>query len=421
MLSLGIDIGTSGVRTAVLNGDTVVATARSNHPAQDPSNIDAGKWWDAVATCLDRQMVALRDAGHNTTDISAVAVDGTSGSMVLTDAELRPVSPALMYNSKGFEAEAAQIAKHVSGDHITSGSNSALARAMRLVSVASDNPRHLLHQADFIAAKLLGHGGHSDFNNTLKTGFDPEVEAWPDWIGNVVDPGLLPKVHAPGERLGVVCADAVARFGFSPDTQVHAGTTDSIAAFLSAAPLEEGVAVTSIGSTLAIKLLSRTRIDDHAIGLYSHRLGDFWLVGGASNTGGAVLANFFTPEELARLSAYMDPMQSTGLDYYPLVRPGERFPINDPDLQPRLDPRPDSDVLFLQGMFEGIARIETQCYSEMKACGAEYPKKIYTAGGGAQNSVWTTIRASMLGLMPAAARYSEAAIGTAILAGSSED
>jgi hypothetical protein len=44
-------------------------------------------------------------------------------------------------------------------------------------------------------------------------------------------------------------------------------------------------AVTSLGSTLAIKLLSETRIDDARYGLYSHRLGSSWLVGGASNTG----------------------------------------------------------------------------------------------------------------------------------------
>ncbi len=56
---------------------------------------------------------------------------------------------------------------------------------------------------------------------------------------------------------------------------------DSIAAFLAvgAGAAAPGVAVTSLGSTLAVKLLSTRRVDDSRFGLYSHRLGDLWLVG----------------------------------------------------------------------------------------------------------------------------------------------
>jgi D-ribulokinase len=44
-----------------------------------------------------------------------------------------------------------------------------------------------------------------------------------------------------------------------------------------------------VASSLVIKLLSLVRVDDTRYGVYSHRLDDNWLVGGASNTGGAVL------------------------------------------------------------------------------------------------------------------------------------
>jgi sugar (pentulose or hexulose) kinase len=77
--------------------------------------------------------------------------------------------------------------------------------------------------------------------------------------------------------------------------------------------------------------------------------GDSWLVGGASNTGGAVLKQFFSGEQLQQLSSQIDPSCPSGLDYYPLTKPGERFPVNDPQLQPRLEPRPAGDALFLQG------------------------------------------------------------------------
>ena len=52
-----------------------------------------------------------------------------------------------------------------------------------------------------------------------------------------------------------------------------AGTTDSIAAFLASGASGVGDAVTSLGSTLAIKLLSERPVDDSRYGVYSHRLG----------------------------------------------------------------------------------------------------------------------------------------------------
>ncbi len=414
-LSLGIDVGTSGVRTAVMEGGTLLSMARADHPVQDPLSIDANGWWHAVADCLHAQMDALKTRHIDPKDIRAIAVDGTSGSMVLTDSALTPVSPALMYNSKGFDAEATLIESCVEGAHITKGSNSALGRAMRLVSLAKSDPTHLLHQADFIAAKLMGQGGQSDYNNALKTGFNPVDECWPAWMSQVIDPALLPNVHSPGAPISAISSEIAQEFGLSRSVKIHAGTTDSIAAFLASAPLQEGVAVTSLGSTLAIKLLSAKRIDDPSVGLYSHRLGDLWLVGGASNTGGAVLKQYFTDADLQRLSADIDPSKPLGLNYYPLKEPGERFPINDPNLRPMMAPRPESDAAFLQAMLEGIAAIEAKCFEAINARGGPAPLKIFTAGGGGKNETWTAIRAAHLGQTPIAAHYSEAAIGAAKL------
>lgn len=90
-----------------------------------------------------------------------------------------------------------------------------------------------------------------------------------------------------------------------------------------------------MGSTLAIKLLSTSRIEDARFGVYSHRLDDKWLVGGASNTGGAVLRQLFTDEQLEKLSEQINPMEASPLDYYPLKTVGERFPVADPKFVPR--------------------------------------------------------------------------------------
>ncbi|MCF2869839.1 FGGY-family carbohydrate kinase [Octadecabacter sp. G9-8] len=417
-LSLGLDLGTSGVRSAVLDdAGNVVSMARAPYPATDPDNIDAMAWWHGAAACLAAQMETLRADGHDPRTIKRIGVDGTSGSMVLCAADLTPVTRGLMYNSGGFNAQADAIAALAPDPHITRGTSSAAARALYLVSQDTDNrARHLLHQADFIAAKLMGRGGFSDHNNALKTGFDPDTNAWPAWFETAGLPAnLLPDVLPAGTPVHPIAATIATTFGFADDVMIHVGTTDSIAAFLAAAPLQIGAAVTSIGTTLAVKLLSDVRIDAPDIGLYSHRLGDGWLVGGASNTGGGVLASLFTVPQLVDLSKQIDPTHASALDYYPLTTPGERFPINDPSLAPRMTPRPADDAEFLHGLFESIARIEARCYAEMAARGAPAPVSLVTAGGGASNDVWTAIRARVMGRDIAQADHTDAAIGTARL------
>lgn len=417
-LALGIDLGSSGVRSAVIDVQgNVIAEARATYGPDAQDYRDPECWWTAVVQCLDAQMAALAALGAQPGDIMRIGVDGTSGSLVLTDKALQPVSRALMYNDGGFTDQATMIAAAAPRSHIANGGGSALARALALVAEDRDRRAvHLLHQADFIAARLMGRGGMTDYNNALKTGLDPASGAWPDWIMHLPLPtALLPAAHAPGTRLFPVATHIAQRFALSPMAMVHAGTTDSIAAFLACAPQVPGMAVTSLGTTLAVKLFSRNRIDAPRMGLYAHRIGDGWLIGGASNSGGGVLKAFFTTQELQTLSAQIDPTRESPLDYYPLLHPGERFPINDPVLQPRLDPRPENRADFLHGLLEGIARIEKRAYDVMAEMGSGYPKQVVTAGGGSKNDVWTSIRARVLNVPVRSVHMSEASIGVARL------
>ena len=73
-----------------------------------------------------------------------------------------------------------------------------------------------------------------------------------------------------------------------------------------------------------------------------------------------MLKQYFSSEQLQQLSSRIDPSQPTGLDYYPLAKPGERFPVNDPQLQPRLTPRPNDDAAFLQGTLRDVCSGEPE-------------------------------------------------------------
>ena len=295
------------------------------------------------------------------------------------------------------------------------GATSGLAKALGFRSLAGLH--RILHQADWLAGRFLGRFDLSDANNALKTGYDPVAEAWPDWIAATgMDVALLPAVAAAGSVQGRIGRSAADTFGLDPDVLVVAGTTDGCASFLATGASQPGDGVSALGTTLTIKMLADAPIFAPEYGIYSHRIGDAWLAGGASNSGGGVLAEFFDGATIESLSRRIDPATDSGLDYYPLRKPGERFPVNDPDLAPRMTPRPADDAAFLKGLLEGIAHIEARGYGRLSELGAPALRSIRTVGGGAANPAWTAIRKRALAVPFLPALSEEAAMGTALLA-----
>jgi sugar (pentulose or hexulose) kinase len=300
-------------------------------------------------------------------------------------------------------------------DTAARGGSSPLARALEM----QDKPgaKRILHQADWIAGRFSGRFDVSDENNALKTGYDPVTRAWPSWIrssGLRID--LLPEVVAAGERIGTILPGIADRYGLARDAAVVAGTTDGCAAFLASGASNPGDGVTSLGTTLTLKLLSDRPVFAPAFGIYSHRIGDQWLPGGASNSGGAALAAHFDRSAILRLTPLIDADHPTGLDYYPLPKSGERFPINDPTMPSRVTPKPDDERMFFQGLLEGIAGVEALAYRRLAELGASPLKTLRTVGGGAGNEAWTRIRERLLKVKNATPFSEHAAVGTARLA-----
>jgi sugar (pentulose or hexulose) kinase len=411
-LVVGIDVGTSGVRAVAMNtgfdirGQAGVALADFGANWRDPA-----VWWRAVEATIDA-LLRLVDRSH----VRALAVDGTSGTMLPVDRSGQSLAAALMYSDKVEDgAILSAIANQAPADSAAHGATSGLAKLLRFQSGLK--PVRVLHQADWISGRFSGRFDVSDENNALKTGYDPMQRAWPGWIGKAgVDTALLPTVVAPGSPLGTIDAEAAVRFGLPADVTVVAGTTDGCASFLATGASNVGDAVTALGSSLTLKVLCERPVFAPQFGIYSHRVGDFWLAGGASNTGGKVLTHFFPVERIIELSRSIDPERPTGLDYYPLIGIGERFPIADPDFAPRLEPRPADNAIFLQAMLEGIAAIEARGYRQLAELGGPALRSVRSVGGGAKNPAWTAIRHKHLGVPFPKALSEEAAAGTARLA-----
>ena len=413
--ALGIDIGTSGVRAVLLGRDGNIVAMRQTAMTL-PQQIFGRLWQDphVWAAAVDEVLLGL-GSGFRNHQVLALAIDGTSGTILPVDRDGGPTGLATMYNDVADEKFLAPVMKAAPQETAARGSSSPLARALEMQEKGAI--QRVLHQADWIAGRFSGRFDVSDENNALKTGYDPVKREWPQWIGETgLTVGLLPQVVSAGERTGTILPAVADRYGLPRDTAVVAGTTDGCAAFLASGASEPGDGVTSLGTTLTIKLLSDRPVFAPNYGIYSHRIGDQWLAGGASNSGGAALAVHFDRDAIMRLTSLVDPDHPTGLDYYPLPKPGERFPINDPGLPSRVSPKPDDERVFFQAMLEGIAGVEALGYRRLAELGASPLKTLRTVGGGATNEAWTQIRENLLHVKNLASLSEHAAVGAARLA-----
>lgn len=417
-LFLGIDVGTGGVRACAIDARGNIQGVESTTlppPRQDGNAIDQEPelWWQATTATIGKLAAKIDLA-----DIERISVDGTSGTLLLIDEDGRPLTPGLMYNDARATAGAAHIAAVAPAESGAHGASSALAKLLHLLSEDSARgARFAVHQADWIAGRLAGHHGVSDENNTLKLGYDPVTRTWPAWLDRLAVPrDLLPKVLVPGTAFAEIDRTIAATLGLPSSTRIAAGTTDGVAAFVATCADTPGDAVTSLGTTLVVKLLAAQPIFAASQGVYSHRLGESWLAGGASNTGGGALLAHFSAAEMERLTPQLQPEAPTGLDYYPLAKPGERFPIADPTMPPRVTPRPAEDLRFFQALLEGIASVEALAYRQLSELGAPALRRVISIGGGAKNEAWTAIRHRALGVPVTVAEQTEASYGAALLA-----
>jgi len=408
----GIDLGTSGCRLIVIDTRREIQFS-TTIIYESPDEQTPELWWSSVCQLLNDVPNSIKK------DLQSIAVDGTSGSILLLDKQGKPSSSVLMYNDLRAIDEAQIIKIVLPDDNGGQGASGSLARLLWLLKHEPNKSHvHAVHQADYILGQLSNNYQLSDENNCLKLGYDVVNQRWPedefDRLG--VCQSLFPRVYSAGTMVAQIDSSKAVQLGLPSTLQCVTGTTDSIAAFIATGAHKVGDAVTSLGSTLVLKLISDTPIFSSEHGIYSHRLNQQWLVGGASNAGAKVLQHYFSQQQLDELTAKLLPDEPTGLGYYPLLKIGERFPVADANKQPILSPRPESNLRFFQGILEGIAAIEKQGYKKLCELGAPQISSVRSVGGGSRNKPWTQIRKNLLSVKMQESEHTEAAYGSALLA-----
>lgn len=434
MLFMGIDIGTQGTRVIVSDKTGGIAASASvslqtlnlasipDHYEQSPD-----VWWKSTAEAIAATIGELKNKGFKPSDILAVSVDGTSGTILPIDNENNPLSNGMMYNDMRSKNETLEV-RSLSGIHeqkmgLRFNASFALPKMLWIkknMPKIYENSRLIIHQADYIVGKLCGEYGRSDYSNSLKTGYDLIDDCWPDYMVELgIDRTKLPVITAPGEIIGRVSQEAAKELGLSVHTLVTAGATDGYASALAAGAVHVGSWATIIGTTLVLKGVSQSIVIDKTGSSYCHKLpSGSWMVGGASNVGGRCLNNRFSKEEFKLLDTSVDRLSPTGVLIYPLTGKGERYPFVDPSAQEFIvGDVYDSRVMYT-ALMEGVGYVERLAYDLNKKMGCTIGDEIYTSGGACRSDEWLRIRASIMNRSLKVPVVVDAAMGSAILAAS---
>jgi sugar (pentulose or hexulose) kinase len=427
-LTVGIDLGTQSVRVTLVQEDGTVADSSSARLTSIRSDDvrheqDPEVWWEMVG---EAARTVTRDLGNR--EIDGLAICSTSGTILLADDDGRPFTPAIMYNDGRASEEAKTVQE--AGEEIWSSlgyqmkSSFALPRLLWLLrSGAGEGASRMMHQADFVASRLAGEPVATDWSHALKTGYDLVNERWPEEVLERLEipVDLFPPVVRPGTQIGEVGRSAAEHTGIPAGMPIRAGMTDSCAAQIAAGALEEGRWNSVLGTTLALKGVTRKLLHDPSGVVYCHRHPDEgWLPGGASSTGAGIISEIFSDGDLDELNQKAAQRGPSTVVIYPLASKGERFPFANPDARSFWIGEPEDEADRFRAVLEGVAFVERLCYAHLESLGASVSGPVSATGGGAKSRFWSQLRADVLGVPVIVPRSSEGSVGMAILARAGE-
>lgn len=435
MLFMGIDAGTQGVRTVVVNekGDVLASQSvvfKNINTAAKPGYFEqkAEDWWLAAAETIKACTGQLSGQGLNAEDIRTISVDGTSGTIVPLDRDYKPLCNAFMYNDMRSSAEAALVHETCRGLEKKQGLKfNASFSLPRVLWVRNNMPEIygktavFAHQADYIVGRLCGEYRVSDYSNALKTGYDLLEDKWPEDIDKLgLDRSKLPDITAPGSPVAGVSRKSAEELGLSVKAYVVGGSTDGYASALAAGAVKTGDWASIIGTTLVLKGITEKLTIDPAGSGYSHKLpSGAWMFGGASNIGGRCLNNRFDKSEFGQYDKTVDELTPTGVICYPLIGKGERFPFVDPEAAEFMVGNVDDRRVLYAALMEGVGYAERLAFERMENLGCTVGSAIFTTGGACRSGEWLRIRASILNRQLKVPSVVDAAMGSAMLAASS--
>ena len=252
MLFLGIDLGTGGIRSVIVDGDGRVCSENQipfnqvNLSDKDgESEQDPKEWIRAFEELLE---VIFSQSSNR--EIRAIAIDGTSGTVLPVAPKGEALGNALMHNDMRAVKEAARCTAVFNG-------SCSPTFALPKILWMQDNWQlpentYFFHSSDFLYSWLSGTTKiATDFTNAMKTGVDLNRE---DWSEHEILRALnLPPIIRPGKSFETVSGRLRKKWSLKNEVVLVSGSTDSNAAFYASGATQTGDWASTIGTTLAIK------------------------------------------------------------------------------------------------------------------------------------------------------------------------
>jgi xylulokinase len=445
MYFLGIDVGTGGTRTLVIDeGGRVIASATEEHRAfaspqigwaeQDPSD-----WWRACAVAVPK---ALAQGNLRGDQITCVGFSGQMHGAVLLDEQARVVRPALIWCDVRTEKQCRDLTAQLGAERLIQLTcNPALANftLTKYLWVRENEPenwnrvRSLLLPKDYVRFQLTGECATdvADASGTLL--LDVAHRRWSKEMLEAVqmDASLLPALYESPEICGRVSADGAAATGLQSGTPVVAGAGDQAAGSVGMGVVSPGAVSATIGTSgVVLAATDGPALDPGGrLHTFCHAVPGRWLVMGVTQAAGLSLRWFrdqfgiradgqAESYEGLTAEAAKAPAGCDGLLWAPYLM-GERTPYLDPAARGMLAGLTASHTRahVIRAILEGVAFSLRDTFTIFHEIDVPV-RAIRLGGGGARSPLWRQIQADIYGQrVETVAAEEGAAYGAAILAG----
>lgn len=443
---LGIDIGTSACKAALIDGaGAVIASASAEYPLEIPqpgwSQQRPEDWWDGACAA-----VAELRASQPRVEIKGIGLSGQMHGLVALDREDKVIRPAILWNDMRNPAECAEVRRAAGGvDGLVDLSNNDMVIGYtggKLLWLRRHEPENFARMAlflnpkDYIAFRLAG-ARSTDVSDASGTGlFDVRSRRWSaELIGRLgLDMEIFPQALESDQVAGELAADAAALLDLPAGLPVVAGGGDGVCQSTGSGVIRPGVFQTILGTAgiVACALDRPVRNEGGRLQVFCNNGAELWHCMGGTISAGAALAwlrrllasaHGLRPQDMS-YAAMMEqaaaaPPGAAELFFLPYLQ-GERCPYENPNARGSfigLNLKHDAGHM-IRAVVEGVTYSLGHIAALMRDCGISGGTAI-ASGGGAASALWRQIQADVLGceVITVSGADAGAAYGAALLAG----
>jgi xylulokinase len=412
---IGIDLGTSSVKTILVNqkGDVCgevskkypLIQLKSGYSEQDPE-----EWITQTVLALSELLSLSR---VNPSDIEGISYSGQMHGLVLLDENYQVLRPAILWNDTRTTPQCMEITQELGTDLLQITKNRALEgfTLPKILWVKEHEPeifkktKVFLLPKDYLRFRMTGEI-HTDFSDAAGTLlFGVAQKKWsPEICRRLGIPEEIcpPLVESHGFA-GTLLPELARRTGLSERTKVFAGGADNACGAIGAGILSEGKTLCSIGTSGVVLSYEDKKDRDFKgkVHFFNHAKADSFYTMGVTLSAGYSLTwfkeTFSAHETFEQLLSGVEkvPVGSDGLLFTPYLF-GERTPHADSSIRGSfigIDAAHRKEN-FVRAVMEGITFSLKETIQIFRNEGKSIDS-IVSIGGGAKNECWLQMQADI--------------------------